>query len=515
MQDKCLHVSVSIDKPSRLLDNIEFDVFQGEMLAVVGESGSGKSLLLSSIIGLLPHDFSVLGHVEFNGMNLLEQSDDTMDSLRGKDFSYVMQEPLSAWNPVQTLGAQVKEAYNIHHTKPSWRDFLECVSDLVAFLGLPDYEEWSQSYPDELSGGQRQRLLILTALLNSPKLLLADEPTTALDRLYQRQCLDQLRQKVTQGMSVLIVTHDLRLVAEYADRVLIMKQGSIVESGSVQDVIRHPQHAYTKILLSHFPQELKSSETGKEILSFEQLSVYRENKNNRWSWFSESKHVLKSLSGCIHQGDSIGLLGMSGSGKTTLAMSLCRLIPSSGHVTWLGDNWLKVKGRHLTALRPTMQYIFQDPLTSLNPRLRVVDIVCEGMRKSDDVRSRVLSALLDVGLDETFLDRHPHACSGGQRQRIAIARALIRSPKLLILDEPTASLDKHTQSKLILLLQRLREKHQLTYLVISHDWHLIRCLCEDVWVMEDGSITERGKIAQLQKSPQSVLLKQLVMDEVL
>ena len=515
MTDKCLEVSVSIDKPSRLLDGIEFDVFHGEMLAVVGESGSGKSLLLSTIMGLLPHNFAANGAVLLDGVNLLNQSDEVMGSVRGADMAYVMQEPLSAWNPVQTLGKQIKEAYDRHHSRPSLRHYLETVAELVAFLGLPDYQDWSQSYPDELSGGQRQRLLILCALINKPKLLLADEPTTALDRIYQRQCLDQLRQKVKQGMSVLIVTHDLRLVAEYADRVLIMKQGRIVESGFVQDVIHNPQHDYTKTLLSHLPKKHRTCEIGHEILSFEQLSVSRDNKKNRWSWFAQSKHILQSISGQICQGQSIGLLGMSGSGKTTLAMSLCRLIPSTGHVTWLGYNWLEVKGRHLTALRPSMQYIFQDALTSLNPRLRVVDILCEGIKMTEDIRRLALLSLEDVGLDKTFLDRYPHACSGGQRQRIAIARALIRSPKLLILDEPTASLDKHTQSKLITLLQTLRAKYQLTYLVISHDWYLIKCLCEDVWVMENGVITERGEITQVEKSPQSALIKQLMMDEVI
>ena len=508
-----LQVDIAIDSKRFSLDRLNFDVKPGEVVAIVGESGSGKSLLLSAMMGFLPRSFHCHGRVMLRSQNLCQLSEQAWCKVRGHRRAWIMQEPLSVWNPIQTLGHQVKEAYYCHKPHDPLSQFLQRVAELVDLLGLPSYEAWVNAYPDELSGGQRQRLLMLMALLHKPEVLLADEPTTALDRLHQRQCLDQIRLLKHEGMAIVLVTHDLRMVGEYADRIVILKSGRLIETGSVDQIMNHPKHAYTQLLLRQVDKHKILSSKEYPIMSFENLSVWRAKRQERWSWHQDRVRTLHALSGTVYQGDSIGLLGMSGSGKTTLAMALCRLIPAEGHMTWLGENWLAVKGYELRELRPSIQYVFQDPLLSLNPRMLVRDIIAEGMSEQiDDMR--MIGLLEDVGLDESFADRFVHACSGGQRQRIAIARALIRAPKLLILDEPTASLDRHTQFQVITLLRSIREKYALTYLVISHDWHLIQALCSDVWVMDAGEIIERGPIDELAHQPKSKLLNQLVMDDI-
>ncbi len=492
-----------------VLQNVELDILPGELVAVVGESGAGKTILLRSLIGLLPLRMHAFGEINFSGHTCSFGNDEGITNFRGGDIGYILQEPLSSWNPVQTLGKQIKEAYTLHHSSDEL--FLERVNELANWLGMPKYDRWEESYPDELSGGQRQRLLILVALINQPRLLLADEPTTALDRIHQLQCMEQLVECKKQGMAVVLVTHDLSLVKKYADKLIILKDGVICEQGSRDAIFNHPKHPYTKSLLSKWPEGLVSSSdsTSQVICEFSKLSVWRSVRKNRWQWRADNKKTLHGISGTIHQGQSVGLLGLSGSGKSTLAHALMRLIPSSGEIILMGKNWGQLNGNQLRMHRPCIQYVFQDPYTSLNPRLSISDIIGEGF-ESDDKNNLIQQVLERVGLTQDFQDRYPHQCSGGQRQRVAIARALIRKPKLVIFDEPTAALDRQTQLQIVQLLHQLRKESCLTYIVISHDWSLIKALCGIVWVMQEGQLIEKGPTSELSQQPKSELLKILV-----
>jgi microcin C transport system ATP-binding protein len=501
------------DRTTLAVDRVSFDVGKGETVALVGESGSGKSVTALSILKLLPYPIAShpSGAIAFKGRDLLPLSEREMRRVRGDDITIVFQEPMTSLNPLHTIEKQIAEILLLHRGltgAPARARVLEVLSH----VGIPDPETRLKSYPHQLSGGQRQRVMIAMALANEPDLLIADEPTTALDVTVQAQILELLKgiQK-RLGMSLLFITHDLGIVRKIAQRVCVMKDGKIVEQGEVERVFTAPQHPYTRALLAAEPKPdpAPPQPDAPVVLQTEDLKV----------WFPIKRGVLRKVVGHIkavdgvsidiRKGETLGVVGESGSGKTTLGLAILRLISSQGPIVFMGSALQGLRFKQMRPFRRDMQIVFQDPYGSLSPRLSIADVIKEGLevhhpnmpaRERDE---RVIRALADVGLDPATRFRFPHEFSGGQRQRIAIARAIVLEPTFVVLDEPTSALDMLIQAQMVDLLRDLQRRRNLTYLFISHDLRVVAALASRLLVMRHGKVVEAGAAADLFKNPRT------------
>jgi microcin C transport system ATP-binding protein len=521
LEVKDLSVAFRMDGAETLaVDRISFDIKPGETVALVGESGSGKSVSALSIVQLLPYPqaFHPSGEILFEGQNLVGASERTLRSIRGDEISMVFQEPMTSLNPLHTIERQVGEML-IEHKGLRGAAVRARVVELLGKVGIANPEERLGAYPHELSGGQRQRVMIAMALANEPKLLIADEPTTALDVTVQAQILELLRElKREMGMALLLITHDLGIVRKMADRVSVMTQGKIVEQGPTEEVFTAPKHAYTKRLLASEPKgrALGRDRNAPVIMEADDLKVWFPIKTGLFRKVTGHVKAVDGVSLKVRQGRTLGVVGESGSGKTTLGLALLRLISSEGPIRFEGHPIQGLKSKELRPLRRNMQIVFQDPYGSLSPRMSVGQIVEEGLivqkiaLTPGERRARVSQALTEVGLDPDAQDRYPHEFSGGQRQRIAIARALALGPRFVMLDEPTSALDMSVQAQIVDLLRDLQRRHNLAYLFISHDLRVVRALADDIIVMRGGKVVEAGTADEVFDAPKSDYTKALL-----
>jgi microcin C transport system ATP-binding protein len=500
-------------------DKVSFDIKKGETLALVGESGSGKSVTALSIMKLLPYPSArhPSGAILFKGQDLMQLSEREIRRHRGGDITIVFQEPMTSLNPLHTIEKQLAEILALHGGVTG-KAARKRIIELLTLCGIPDPAGRLQSYPHQLSGGQRQRVMIAMALANEPDLLIADEPTTALDVTVQAQILELLKELQGRlGMAILFITHDLGIVRKIADRVCVMKEGKIVEHGTVEDVFRAPQHAYTRALLAAEPkvQPAPLNPEGDVIIRTDDIKV----------WFPIKRGVMRRVVGHIkavdgvtievRRGETLGIVGESGSGKTTLGLAILRLISSKGPIVFLGHDLQGLKFREMRPFRRDMQIVFQDPYGSLSPRMSIADIIDEGLQvhqpklSEDEREDRVIRALVEVGLDPETRFRYPHEFSGGQRQRIAVARAVVLEPTFVVLDEPTSALDMLIQSQIVDLLRDLQHRKDLTYLFISHDLRVVSALASKLIVMRHGKVVEAGAASDVFKAPKTAYTKAL------
>jgi microcin C transport system ATP-binding protein len=495
---------------SHAVRGVSFQVHKGETVAIVGESGSGKSVTALSTVQLLGDSAVMAGSITYNGQEMVGADDAALRRVRGNDISFIFQEPMTSLNPLHTIEKQLAESIELHQglRGPAVR---ARVIELLERVGIRDAESRMGSYPHQLSGGQRQRVMIAMALANGPELLIADEPTTALDVTIQAQILDLLAVlKRDEGMSMLFITHDLTIVRKIADRVCVMKDGEIVETGPTAELFANPQHPYTQMLLA-------AESTGVPVPVPDDAPVVLETDGAK-IWFPIQRGLLRRTVGyvkavndatlTVRAGETLGVVGESGSGKTTLALAVMRLIRSEGRIVFQGADIHHHNQRQMRPLRSDMQIVFQDPYGSLSPRMTVAEIISEGLgvhgvEQGRDRRDMVAEIMGEVGLDPDLMDRYPHEFSGGQRQRIAIARAMILRPKLLILDEPTSALDMTVQVQIVQLLRDLQQKYALAYLFISHDLKVVRALSHKVMVMKQGDVVEAGDANTIFDAPKS------------
>ena len=496
---------------------VSFAVNRGETVALVGESGSGKSVSALSTVSLLGESAEVSGSVTYNGQQMIGADDKLLRDVRGNDISFIFQEPMTSLNPLHTIEKQLAESLALHQGLQGQAARAR-VLELLQQVGINDAESRMGAYPHQLSGGQRQRVMIAMALANKPDILIADEPTTALDVTIQAQILDLLKDlKDEMGMGLLFITHDLGIVRRIADRVFVMQKGLVVEEGPTAEIFDNPQHPYTRKLLGAEPTGAPApvAEDAPEVLRTDNLKV----------WFPIQKGLLRRTVGhvkavndtslSIRAGETLGIVGESGSGKTTAALAIMRLIGSEGEVTFRGEDLRKWSTKKLRRLRADMQIVFQDPFGSLSPRMTCFQIISEGLAihkidKGRDKRELVAEVMTEVGLDPATMDRYPHEFSGGQRQRIAIARAMVLRPKLLVLDEPTSALDMTVQVQIVDLLRDLQAKYGLAYLFISHDLKVVRAMSHKVMVMKRGDVVEYGDVDALYDNPQTEYTRNLL-----
>ncbi len=514
-----------------VVHGINFEIAAGERLALVGESGSGKSVSALSLLRLV-QNADVSGSALLEGRDLLAMSERQLRGVRGDEVAIIFQEPMTALNPLYTVGAQIGEVLQLKKGLTA-RQAHDASVELLASTGIPEPGRRAHAYPHQLSGGQRQRAMIAMALASSPKLLLADEPTTALDVSLRGQILDLLSDLQRQhGMAVLLITHDLNLVRRFASRIAVMERGHLVETGAVARVFAEPQHAYTAKLLASKPErdvaELPPA-AGEPVLAARGLRVaYPVPLPGLRGWFKKGEFVaVQGADLDIAPGQTLGVIGESGSGKSTLALAALGLLPFQGSLCVAGTDWTQARRSGAAkALRQRIQVVFQDPFSSLSPRMTVEQIVGEGLLVHRPEltlaqrREQVVTALADVGLVDDpgqgsgWLQRYPHEFSGGQRQRLAIARALIVNPELVVLDEPTSALDVTVQKQVLALLQRLQRERGLSYLFITHDVDVIRAMAHEVLVMKDGAVIERGPVAQVLMRPQQAYTRTLIQAAV-
>jgi microcin C transport system ATP-binding protein len=510
------------DDAAHIVKNISFDVKHNETVALVGESGSGKSLTAHSIMRLLPYPlaFHPTGEILFNERELLSLPLKAMTAIRGHNIGMIFQEPMSALNPLQTVEKQIGEVINIHQASSKESTRIQTLS-LLKQVQIPDPETKLSAYPHQLSGGQRQRVMIAMALANKPDLLIADEPTTALDVTVQKEILDLLKELQQEyRMSILLITHDLGVVNYMADRVLVMNQGEIVERGITSDVFQHPQNDYTQLLINSHPSgkpvTLKASNTPSlPIMATESLCVDFPKSKPLFGKCKDFFHALKDINMTLTEGSTLGVLGESGSGKSTLALAMLRLISASGNILFNGDSIAQLNEKQFRPIRCDIQTVFQDPFSSLSPRMSVKQIISEGLHLYGDLTEaesdqKVDNIMNEVGLDPETKHRYPHEFSGGQRQRIAIARAFILNPRVVFLDEPTSALDRAVQMQVIALLRKLQEERRLSYVFISHDIHVIKALSHNIIVIKDGEIVEHGEAKQVLEKPNHAYTKKLL-----
>jgi microcin C transport system ATP-binding protein len=504
----------------RAVRGVSFAIDRGETLALVGESGSGKSVTALSVLGLLPrpHAWHPGGSIRFRGQELLGAAEATLRRLRGDRVTIIFQEPLTSLNPLQSIEKQIAEVLIVHRRIGRARA-RDRVVELLHLVGLPEAESRLHALPHEFSGGQQQRVMIAIALANEPDLLIADEPTTALDVTIQAQILEllsDLRRRL--NMALLLITHDLTIVRRMADRVCVMRGGEIVEQGRRADVFQRPKHPYTRELLDAEPK-------GRPDPAAADAPTLIEGRGIR-VWFPIRRGVLRRTVGhikavdgidlALKRGHTLGLVGESGSGKSTLGRALLRLQASEGEIAFAGRPLQGLTWSALRPLRRRMQIVFQDPYGSLSPRMSVGEIVGEGLdvhrlsRSDGDRRAAIAEALTEVGLDPAVRDRYPHEFSGGQRQRIAIARALVLKPELIVLDEPTSALDVSVQAQIVDLLKRLQRVHGLAYVFISHDLRVVRALAHDILVMKDGRVVESGPAETIFEAPRDPYTRALI-----
>ncbi len=500
--------------------HVSFNIKKGETVALVGESGSGKTVSALSILRLLPYPAAShpSGEIYFHGRNLLKLDESDMREMRGARISIIFQEPMTSLNPLQTIDKQVGEVLRVHRgmDKASER---RRVLELLTRVGLRDPEKRISSYPHQLSGGQRQRIMIAMALANEPELLIADEPTTALDVTIQAQILELLQELQQElGMAMLLITHDLGIVRKMAERVYVMNDGEVVEEGATENIFERPQHAYTQHLLAAEPKGAPPKEdlAAPVIMETENLKVWFPVKRGLLRKTVDHIKAVDGVSLQVREGQTVGVVGESGSGKTTLGLALLRLISSDGPIVFMGQNVESYNSKQMRPLRRDLQIVFQDPYGSLSPRLSVGQIIEEGLTIQEpdlayeERRGRVNVALEDVGLDGDMQDRYPHEFSGGQRQRIAIARAMVLGPKFIMMDEPTSALDMSVQAQIVDLLRELQSAKNLSYLFISHDLRVVRALSNHVIVMRNGKVVEEGAGEKIFTAPETDYTKALL-----
>ncbi|NCW52359.1 MAG: ABC transporter ATP-binding protein [Rhodobacteraceae bacterium] len=496
---------------------VSFDVGRGEVVALVGESGSGKSVTALSTVSLLSANAEVGGSVLYEGREMIGASEQSLQSLRGNDISFIFQEPMTSLNPLHTIEKQLMESLALHQGLVGEKA-KQRVIHLLERVGISNAKDRLNAYPHQLSGGQRQRVMIAMALANGPKLLVADEPTTALDVTIQAQILDLLDDlKRDEGMSMLFITHDLGIVGQIADRVCVMQNGLIVETGETSDIFANPKHPYTQKLLN-------AHSTGAPEAISPDSPVVAETEHAK-VWFPIQRGFLKRTVGHvkavndatlrIRAGETVGIVGESGSGKSTLAMAMMRLISSEGKISFEGRDLNRLRTKDLRSLRSDMQIVFQDPYGSLSPRMTCAQIIAEGLEvhgapAGQQHEELVRDILVEVGLDPAMMHRYPHEFSGGQRQRIAIARAMVLRPKFVVLDEPTSALDMTVQVQIVDLLRDLQKKYGLAYLFISHDLKVVRAMSHYVLVMKDGDIVEEGPVDRIFEAPQNDYTRKLM-----
>jgi microcin C transport system ATP-binding protein len=498
---------------------VSFTLERGRTLALVGESGSGKSVTALSILQLLPYPKAShpSGSIELAGQEMVGQSDAVLRKVRGNRVGMIFQEPMTSLNPLHTVERQIGEVLFLHRRFGRQAARARTL-ELLRLVQIPDPEARLQSYPHQLSGGQRQRVMIAMALANEPDLLIADEPTTALDVTIQAQILALLRElRDRLGMAMLLITHDLTIVRKVADEVAVMTGGELVETGPVARIFEHPRHPYTRHLLSAEPKGRPEPPSGarEDVLHGEEIKVYFPIQRGLLKRTVGYIKAVDGVSVAIRSGETLGVVGESGSGKTTLGLALLRLTKSVGHIVFLGHDIQGWSWARLRPLRKAMQIVFQDPYGSLSPRMSVGQIVAEGLvlHHEGDAASRraaVSEALREVGLDPEVQDRYPHEFSGGQRQRIAIARALVLKPRLVVLDEPTSALDMSVQAQIVELLRGLQARYGMAYLFISHDLRVVRALSHAVIVMKDGVVVEAGATEQIFASPREPYTRALM-----
>ncbi len=493
------------------VDGVSFDIRKGEVVALVGESGSGKSVSANSILKLLPYPAAShpSGEILFKGKDLLKASDNELRAVRGNDITMIFQEPMTSLNPLHTIERQISEILALHQGMVG-EVARNRTLELLNQVGIREPEKRLKAYPHELSGGQRQRVMIAMALANRPELLIADEPTTALDVTVQAQILELLRElKGQHGMSMLFITHDLGIVRKFADRVCVMTKGKIVETGTVEDVFARPQHDYTRHLLAAEPRgEPPANDTNKPVvMEGSDIRVWFPIKAGFMRKVVDHVKAVDGIDLKLRAGQTLGVVGESGSGKTTLGLALARLISSKGRIAFVGKDIAGYSFREMRPLRNQLQVVFQDPYGSLSPRMSVGEIIAEGLKvherslSADERDKRVCWALEEVGLDPSTRWRFPHEFSGGQRQRIAIARAMVLKPRFVMLDEPTSALDMSVQAQVVDLLRDLQQKHDLAYLFISHDLKVVKALANELIVMRFGKVVEQGASADIFRAP--------------
>jgi len=504
---------------TRVVKDVSFHIDKGEIVALVGESGSGKTVSAMSILQLLPASASYpTGEILFEGKDILKANEAQLRAIRGKRISIIFQEPMTTLNPLHTIEVQVGEIIKLHQ-KLSDNDTRARVIELLTKVGIRDPEKRLSAYPHQLSGGQRQRVMIAIALANQPDLLIADEPTTALDVTIQAQILELLKAlQKEMGMAMLLITHDLGIVRRMAERVYVMKSGEIVETGNTEDVFTTPKHPYTRHLIEAEPKgEPPAVDASRPVVvEAENLKVWFPIKRGLLQRTVDYVKAVDGLSMKVRAGETLGVVGESGSGKTTLGLALLRLLSSEGPIAYVGKRIDGLTNKQMRPLRKEMQIVFQDPYGSLSPRLTIGQIIEEGLliqnpELDEDGRSeRIATALQEVGLDPATRDRYPHEFSGGQRQRIAIARAMVLKPKFVMLDEPTSALDMSVQAQIVDLLRDLQKKRDLAYLFISHDLKVVRALCNYVIVMRNGKVVEEGPSRDIFDHPKDDYTKALL-----
>jgi microcin C transport system ATP-binding protein len=508
-------------RPVEAVKRVSFTLDRGETLALVGESGSGKSVTALSLVQLLPYPAAAHdpdSSIKFAGEEMIGAAPVRLREVRGNRIGMIFQEPMTSLNPLHTLEKQIAETLHIHRHLSANAARARTL-ELLHLVGLRDAETRLNAYPHQLSGGQRQRVMIAMAIANEPDILVADEPTTALDVTIQAQILHLMRDlRDRLGMALLLITHDLSIVRRMADRVCVMTHGEIVESAPTESIFTRPQHAYTKHLLAAEPkgEAVPADPSAPTLVAGRQLKV----------WFPIRRGLLRRVTGhvkavdgvslAVRRGMTLGVVGESGSGKTTLGLALLRLVEAEGGIAFDGHDIAALSQKRLRPLRKEMQIVFQDPYSSLSPRMSIAQIISEGLRVhrlaagEDEERRLIEAALTEVGLEPDAAERYPHEFSGGQRQRIAIARALVLKPRFLVLDEPTSALDMSVQAQIVDLLRELQARHRLAYLFISHDLKVVRALAHEILVIKDGAVVERGATEQVMTAPQHPYTKALM-----
>lgn len=503
------------------VNNISLKLEQGEILGIVGESGSGKSVTALSILGLLPYPKAY--HLEkssivFNQTELIGLNNKEFQQIRGNKISFIFQEPMSSLNPLHKIGAQIAESLELHQNL-SKEQIKKRTFELLQLVKIPEPEQRINAYPFELSGGQRQRVMIAMAIANNPQILIADEPTTALDVTIQEQIIDlllELKQKL--NMSIIFISHNLRLVHKISDHIAVMYKGNLLEYGTAKQVFENPQTSYTKKLISsNLLLNLQQKKDSKIILKANDIEVSFPRKKNIWGRVTADFKAVDKVSFDLRQGETLGIVGESGSGKTSLALAVINLLKHRGNIEILTDN----EYQNLHQFSKDLQIVFQDPYNSLNPRMTIKQIIEEGLtvhfkqlRKSEKI-NKIKEILKEVNLNESIMDAYPHEFSGGQRQRIALARALILNPKIIILDEPTSALDVTVQAQIVELLKSLQIKYKISYIFISHDMNAIRAMSHRIMVMKNGKIIEQGATTQIFEQPQQPYTQQLIKASLL
>jgi microcin C transport system ATP-binding protein len=501
--------------------DVSFNVNAGETMALVGESGSGKSVTAMSIMQLLPYPLashSPESSIKFNDEELVGKKDGFMRHIRGSQIGMIFQEPMTALNPLHSIERQIGEILRLHQNMKE-DEARARVCELLDLVQLPRMKQRLDAYPHELSGGQRQRIMIAMALANDPELLIADEPTTALDVTVQAEILELLEELQTElKMAMLLITHDLSVVEKYADDVCIMKQGEIVEQGTAKDIFENPKEAYAKKLLGSMPTGVAATPKANSmpIITGDTVKVHFPKKKSFWGKTTEWVKAVDGINVEVKSGHTVGVVGESGSGKSTLGFALLRLLNGQGKIRFKDLNISDYNRKQMTPLRSDLQIVFQDPFSALSPRMSIADIIGEGLKvhfpdlDADQRDAKVVQALKDVHLDPETRHRYPHEFSGGQRQRVAIARAMVLEPKFVVLDEPTSALDVSVQVEIIDLLRELQEKHDLAYLFISHDLRVVRAMAHDLIVMQNGKVVESGKAEDIFNNPQETYTQTLL-----